>query len=908
MLAFCVALRPGSCSLGASDLPVQFANPPSDTRILKIIHTWPDAANDQERLIRGLTNQGFGGVVCNVSFEDYLESASRWTTFSEAVQRAKDAGMALWLYDEKGYPSANAGGLVMRDHPEWQAQGLLIADTETNGGPVAMDVPPGKLVLAAAFPMADGVMELHKARPLADAIAGGKLSWQPPSGQWHVIIMTEEKLFDGTHAAMNLHEKMPYPNLLLPEVTQRFLEVTHAEYARRLGADLGRFFESTFTDEPSLMSCFLRPMPYRVLPWAQNLPGEFQRRRGYELQPILPLLVGEAGPGSQKARYDFWLTIGELVSENFFGQIQAWCARHNIPSGGHLLAEESMVTHVPFYGDFFRCIRRMDAPSIDMLTSFPAEVPWHIARLLASAAELEGKTLVMSETSDHSQRYRAPDDKRPVQTVTEDDIRGTCNRLFVNGVNTITSYYSFAGLSDAQLRRLNEWVGRCCLMLRGGHQTADIAVLYPVESIWPRFVPSRHWANEAAAAARIENAYRSVSESLFAAQREFTYVDARALAEAKATGGQLVHGQLRWRVVVLPHADTLPLAAWENLAAFMKQGGVVVAAGALPRNSEREFPSPRVQALAKEIFGGVTNKPNVLAIRDGGAGVFLPEGSESLLIGILNQCIERDFATDERRAPLRVTHRRTAGHELYFVINDRPDPWQGNVRFRANGSGERWDPASGRRESVGASERHVVKLEGYGAAVFRFAEARSPKVTQLRSGSLPGITLEGLPLPSVQVSAGEFVRRELLTNAPDAAVGREWRAVGTITKSGVDTFLFVRLEYPAGIDLAGSDSLLIETVVPDGQRTSTQLLVILHENDGSDYLAHTGRSLAAAGSNQTFVPISRFQLAGWSKDENAQLDLNRIAEIRVGWGGYFGKDGERVEFRLRLPSMGRESW
>src|SRR5262249_46854632 len=151
------------------------------------------------------------------------------------------------------------------------------------------------------------------------------------------------------------------------------------------------------------------------------------KRRGYRLEPIVPDLVLDMGPTCRKHRYDYWHTIAELVSENYFGQIQNWCHGHKILSGGHLLAEESLVGHVPLYGDFLRCARRLDAPSIDCLTSLPAEVPWSIARLMASAAELEEKTVVMCETSDHIQRYRPPGDKRPVRDVSEAEIRGTCN-------------------------------------------------------------------------------------------------------------------------------------------------------------------------------------------------------------------------------------------------------------------------------------------------------------------------------------------------------------------------------------------------------------------------------------------------------------------------------------------------
>ena len=221
--------------------------------------------------------------------------------------------------------------------------------------------------------------------------------------------------YEGTHAAVSLAFKKPCINLLMPETTARFLEVTHERYAARLGQDLGKWFVATFTDEPSLMNLWFRPMPYRVLPWSANLPGEFRKRRGADLKPLLPALVVEAGPRGAKARYDFWDTIADLVSENYFGQIQAWCRAHGFASGGHLLMEESLAAHVPLYGDFFRCVRRLDAPSMDCLTSLPSEVPWYVARMIDSAACLEGRTVTMSEASDHSQRYRGEGDKRPVK-------------------------------------------------------------------------------------------------------------------------------------------------------------------------------------------------------------------------------------------------------------------------------------------------------------------------------------------------------------------------------------------------------------------------------------------------------------------------------------------------------------
>ncbi|NLH73167.1 MAG: hypothetical protein GX456_08960 [Verrucomicrobia bacterium] len=883
-----------------------FANPASETRILKIIHSWPDSHEAQDQLIARLQQQGFGGVVCNVSFDQYLESEPKWQAFVRAVKRARESGLALWLYDERGYPSGNAGGLVLRDHPEWEARGLLEMHHETETGMVDFAVPPGKVLLAAGFQVRDGRIDPETQKDLSAQIRDGRLQWQAPQGRWLAMVVTEDRLYEGTHADGNLWQKMPYINLLMPEPTTRFVQVTHQRYADKLGSDLGRWFMATFTDEPSLMSCFLKPMPYRPLPWAPNLPIEFQKRRGYALDiTVIPALFVDAGPLTQKHRYDFWLTVGELISENFFGQIQTWCRQHNIPSGGHLLMEESIVAHVPLYGDFFRCVRRLDAPSIDCLTSLPGEVPWFIARLVASAAELEGRDLVMSETSDHGQVWRSPGDSRPKRIVNESEIRGTCNRQIVAGVNCITSYYSFTDLTDDQLQRINDWVGRCCGTLRGGHQVAQIAVLYPAESLWTKFTPARHWANEAPRASRIESIYRATIESLFVHQRDFAVVDSRALAEAQIEQDCLVHGKLRWNVVILPGVDTLPMAAWDKLGRFVRMGGVVVALGDLPANSENEFPSAAVQRMARELFGDPGEQQSVTANPAGGGGVFLPVGSESLLPLVLNGLLEPDIRVVPGSSPIRVTHRHVNDSHVWFIINDSPRPWSGEVSVSAEGTGELLDPATGGKTAGVKAAGFALKLEPYGAAFARFSSARVPRRLPAKSGQIPNLLLRPLPPGTASLIKGEFVSAGLkpdVVGAPGELLA--FQATGKIQKSNVDTFLFVNLQQTNMHDLSAADCLVIDSRVPEGQKTPTQLLVILGEDGGEDYIANTGRSLGSSGNQRSIVPIYQFQRAGWSKPGDGVLDLKRVRDIRVGWGGYLGTEGETVTFELGPLQIG----
>ena len=883
-----------------ASLVERFAVPPAEARILKMVHNLPDAPADQDSLMQMLRAQGFGGMVVNVSSTEYLESDAKWAAFVRGVEEAKKAGMALWLYDERGYPSGNAGGITMRDHPEWEARGWLVAEADSTGGPVALELPPGTLVRASAFPVSDGTLDLDKAVDLAAQVRDGKLAWDAPAGAWHVMIFTEDRLYEGTHAALSLCDKLPYVNLLMPEPTARFIEVTHGAYAKHLGNDLGKYFVATFTDEPSLMSLFLRPQPWRVLPWAPALAGEFRTRRGYALDPWLPALAADIGPRTASVRYDFWLTVAELVSENFFGQIQTWCGQHNTLSGGHLLMEESILTHVPLYGDFFRCARRLDAPGIDCLTSIPEEVPWRIARLLSSVADLDGKAVTMSETSDHCQVYRPEGDKRPVRNVTEEEIRGTCNRLILNGITCITSYYSFAGLSNEQLVRLNEWIGRCCTMLFGGHQVTDIAVLYPVETIWPKFAPGRHTTEDVPTAAhKVEATYGAASNNLYDDGRDFTYVDARTLAEAEVQDGVLRHGALRWRVVVLPCTDTLPMKAWNNLAQFWRTGGIVAALAALPTNSEKDFPAPEVQALAKEMFKDGTSG-RIVANKAGGAAVFLSESSEALLPLYLDTLLERDVVS-QPRSPIRATHRRIDEHDVFLLINDSRQPWQGQVSLSANGTGEQWNPADGQSAAVASAEKIDLNLPPFGGMLFRFKEARLPKRPPAQEGLLPSLKSSRLPIVQPNLSKGEFVQAELTSSSGDQPT---WRAAATLAKGKVDTFLFLSFDYSTPVDLARATCLAFNVSIPDGQRALTSLLVVLRDKNGIEYFGRAGGMMNAPGHARCLSACSQFQRAGWSITPPGELDFAAITTISIGWGGYYGAEGEKVEFTTTAPEAG----
>ncbi|MDQ1257192.1 MAG: hypothetical protein QG656_1794, partial [Candidatus Hydrogenedentes bacterium] len=222
--------------------------------------------------------------------------------------------------------------------------------------------------------------------------------------------------------------------------------------------------------------------------------------------------------------------------------------------------------------------------------------------------------------------------------------------------------------------------------------------------------------------------------------------------------------------------------------------------------------------------------------------------------------------------------------------------------FAAAGAGEQWDPETGLNTPLDGPGPIPAALGPYDGLFFRFAEAGPARRLPAVSGTLPGLTLSSLPEAPVSVGKGEFVEAKLTPAQLDGVDG--WQAEAVLTKSDVDTFLFASFAYPTPVDLSGAACLVLDTVVPEGQRTSTSLLIILRDANGVEYVGHTGRPLGALGPCRGFVPMRSFERAGWSKGPEGPLNRSAIASINIGWGGYLGKEGETVTFTMTPLQQG----
>ncbi|MER3474605.1 MAG: hypothetical protein C4335_11370 [Armatimonadota bacterium] len=538
-----------------------FKNPPAQYRTLQIIHNFDAFGRDEATLrqrIEWLKATGIGGLVANVSFNDYLRSEEQWRIFLTGLKVAEELGLVFWLYDEEGYPSGAAGGLVLERNPDFEAIGLVRK--------VGMD-----------------------GKPRYDV----------------------QRMYEGTHCTENVYKKRRYINLLNPQAVRTFIEVTHDAYARRIANLRGRV-HAIFTDEPSLMTTYIQPRENALpaLPWVDDLPEQFRKRKGYDLLPHLESLYTDTGD-HRGVRCDFYEVVAQMVAERYFGQIQDWCRRHGIASSGHLLAEEKLLWHVMYYGDLFTPLKRMDMPGIDILSSDPLALAegngFLVPKLISSVAHLIQRRETMSETSDFLEQMGS-------RRATLEQMKATASLQYLLGINTITSYYpdpygATHPASNEQRRadyaQYNAFVGRLSLLLRSAQHECDVALPYPIAGVQANFYPttrSMYQPHPNARLNEIDDGFANLCRSLLQSQIDFDIVDEPALQKARVDKNSFRIGGERYRALVVPSTDAIHTATLDQMARMAKQGVRVLFVGTPPQyaSSRRERDS-EVQHRVEQI-------------------------------------------------------------------------------------------------------------------------------------------------------------------------------------------------------------------------------------------------------------------------------------------------------------------
>lgn len=575
-------------------------NPERRYGIFKIIHG--KVLNDE--MIDEIDSCGFAGIVGNIDYQpDFNDNEELWKKTAENMRKYIDRGMHTWIYDEDGYPSGTASGYLTEHYPEFAAQCLYCYQFwKPVIGPTLMrsDIP-GTALWRAALLSADG----ERLIDVTDSLNENKVLYiNVPEGEYTLFILTKYSFFDRVLCS----DSRNYINLTNKKATEKFLEVTHEHYKKYLSDEFGNGILASFTDEPALLSFIASSRgQYPYLHWQEDFPEKFKERYGYDYLEACIAVLAEHKKDAIKQRCDYWDFIADAVVDGFFKPIQEWCHKNNLKSSGHLFGEEWLYQHVMAYGSLYRSIKHLDLPGLDMLETKPEYLmnEWRIeARFISSFADISGEHEVLTEFSNYTMRTWR---NEPTGL---DCYYGSANWHLAMGVNNFTSYYSFDGLTNEDIQKLNRYIARCGEILRWGNRDSRTAVFYPEPDMWSAYNISGGECGGEKLNLITEN-FNKISWELLHRQTDFDYVDGELIKNAKIENGALCYNDRRYTDIIFSVLNVVEDKVAKKIIEMADAGiRVYILDGTGEISRETGEKSPYADKLSELLNSGVVNGNN----------------------------------------------------------------------------------------------------------------------------------------------------------------------------------------------------------------------------------------------------------------------------------------------------------
>jgi len=481
--------------------------------------------------------------------------------------------------------------------------------------------------------------------------------------------------------------------------------------------------------------------------WTPNLIEEFRKRRGYDLTPLLPALVGDIGDKTSAIRHDWAKTLTELVEENYLAPLNDWARRN-----GTQLRSQT-------YGTPPVTISSAAIPDL-MEGEGPHWRRYSSARLATSAAHLYGKPVVSSETWTwlHSPSFRA----------TPLDMKAEADLHFIQGINQLIGhgwpyspddvagrpgwrFYAAAVFNDHNpwwivMPDLAKYLQRVSYLLRQGKPTNDIAIYLPTADARANLTAGRSSHDPYLIKVLGDDLVPQILDTGFA----FDLIDDGAIDRFGVSHAALI----------LPRVERIPLATYRKIEAYVRSGGVVLALGRTPALApglvESESDGPRIRELTQALFGSAGGRVRTVA-------------DDRSLGKELAALLTPDVQSNPKTPSLGFIHRKLDWGEVYFVANTSNISVRADLTFRVKGLQPTWwDPFTGKTSPAQFTTdtngvRVELDCEPYGSRVIVFANG---------TGAAPPTSA---PMPaSMDISAGWTVRFPDIGKTVNMPVLRSW--------------------------------------------------------------------------------------------------------------------------------------
>lgn len=576
----------------------------------------------------------------------------------------------------------------------------------------------------------------------------GTLDWAVPAGNWTILRLGYSLTGEMNHPAMTAATGLEVDKLSRENVASYF-----EQYAKTISQITSPYFGK------SLRNFVMDSWEAGEENWTGSMISEFRTRRGYDMTPYLPVLIGrvvESAAASDAFLWDFRRTLADMLAENYYGVARTYLERLGID-----LYAEAMGTGLPTTGDALLNKGNVSVPMGEFWVPPPgrAESYGSDVKEASSAAHIYGKTYVATESFTTNAGI-SPWGEPPfyLKPIADENFARGVNRLFTHtsvqqpfvderhkpGM-TLGHWGQNYGRNITwadQAIAWNIYLARCSYLLQQGRYIADVAYFYGEGA--PDTVPPLSFAKP------------SLPKSY-----SYDFVNADVLLrQASARAGKLhLASGMEYSLLVIPddiHQLSMPLL--EKLHELVEDGVTLISPRPIGSPSlEKEDASSRAyQVLANDLWGAEAKGGGLHAYGKGsvytgkqidevlGAERVIPDFEYSAPTHVgpdVNYALPRG-STD---ADLVYIHREVAGTDIYFVSTQKPHAFDTKATFRVAGvTPELWHPDTGEMEPASyriGNGRTVVLLhmepEASVFVVFR-------KPTRITSYTAPQVTTHEL--------------------------------------------------------------------------------------------------------------------------------------------------------------------
>lgn len=507
--------------------------------------------------------------------------------------------------------------------------------------------------------------------------ADGALHWDAPKGDWTVIRLGHASNFKMTRpspqAAVGLECDRLHPRGIDAHFEHRLKPILDAA-----GEKAGRTLQYIHIDS----------WEAHGQNWTAGFAEEFRKRRGYDIGPWLPVLIGcvvESEDKTDRFLWDMRQTVSEVTLSRYIDRLRELIAPYGIQFScepyGRLCVDQLT------YGG------RSDFPICEFWTERKIEGPfptfgdyWYTSmKGLASVANTYGKSRVGAEAFTGSRGWV----DHPYL------LKGMGDEAFCNGVSHYVFHLSAhqpydrmkPGLTHRKwgqhFNRHQTWwpfskpyfdyVARSQYLLQQGRRVVDVACLYhegaPVNFNDIRFeLPAGY---------------------------DYDFCTPEIIQRMEVQDGRIrLPSGVNYRYLVLPESGRLTLPTARKIEELQQAGASVY------------LQEPIIGTPGLEGYPEANDKVRQMAA----TWSLLPDGGWSELFA--GEEFKPDFEGDD----IRWIHRRTKGVDIYFLANSKRELIRRECTFRVSGkTPELWNPETGEtfgipdaRQSAG---RTTARLE-----------------------------------------------------------------------------------------------------------------------------------------------------------------------------------------------------